>query len=88
MFPSVAYESAPVSLGVGDMVVLFTDGITESRNKNGEEFGEKGLVQLLRKNVKQPAAKIVGKVCDEVSTFTSGVPQMDDMTFIVIKRTD
>jgi sigma-B regulation protein RsbU (phosphoserine phosphatase) len=88
MFPAVAYEAKQVSLGVGDMVVLFTDGITESRNRNGEEFGEEGLVQLLKKSAKQPAAKIVGKVCDEVSSFTSGVPPMDDMTFIVIKRTN
>jgi len=87
MFPSVVYEASQVTLGVGDMAVFFTDGITESRNKNNKEFGEEGLVQLLRKNVKRPAVKIVEKVCNEVSSFTSGVAPMDDMTFIVIKRT-
>jgi serine phosphatase RsbU (regulator of sigma subunit) len=87
MFPSVVYEASQVTLGVGDMAVFFTDGITESRNKNNKEFGEEGLVQLLKKNVKRPAVKIVEKVCNEVSSFTSGVAPMDDMTFIVIKRT-
>lgn len=87
MFPSVVYEARQVTLGAGDMAVLFTDGITESRNKNNEEFGEDGLVRLLKKNIKQPAAKIVEKVCNEVSSFTAGVAPMDDMTFIVIKRT-
>lgn len=87
MFPSVVYEARLVTLGVGDMAIFFTDGITESRNKNNEEFGEDGLVQLLKKNIKQPAAKIVEKVYNEVSSFSSGVAQMDDMTFIVIKRT-
>jgi len=87
MFPSVAYEAKQVTLGVGDAAVLFTDGITESRNKNNEEFGEDGLVKLLKKNLKQPAAKVVEKVCHELSSFTSGVAPMDDMTFIVIKKT-
>jgi sigma-B regulation protein RsbU (phosphoserine phosphatase) len=86
MFPAVTYEAKQVTLGVGDALILFTDGITESRNVKHEEFGEEGLVQLLKKNLKQPAARIVAKVSEEVSGFTSGVPQMDDMTIIVIKR--
>jgi phosphoserine phosphatase RsbU/P len=87
MFPSVVYEVKQTTLDVGDMAVLFTDGITEGRNTDNQEFGEEGLTQLLKKNAKQPAAKIVEKVCHELASFTTGATPMDDMTFIVIKRT-
>jgi sigma-B regulation protein RsbU (phosphoserine phosphatase) len=87
MFPSVAYEVKQTTLDVGDMAVLFTDGITEGRNTENQEFGEDGLTQLLKKNAKQPAAKIVEKVCHELASFTTGATPMDDMTFIVVKRT-
>jgi len=87
MFPSVAYEAHKVTLGVGDMAVLFTDGITEGRDKDNQEFSEEGLARVLKKSIKLPAAKIVEKVCHELATFTKGVAPMDDMTMIVIKRT-
>ena len=86
MFPGATYELGKMTLNPGDVAVLFTDGITEGRNKKNQEFGEERLITLLKKNAKQDASKIVEKINQEVSAFTSGTPQMDDMTLIVIKR--
>ena len=68
------------------MALLFTDGITESRNKKNEEFGEKRLISLIKKRPKLSAQKLLDKIHDEVRQFTSGTDQMDDMTLVVIKR--
>jgi sigma-B regulation protein RsbU (phosphoserine phosphatase) len=86
MFPAVTYEARAISLVPGDMVVLYTDGITEARNMDNQEFGEETLTNLLKKSFKQPAAKVVEKVMSEVTEFSAGTPPMDDMTFVVIKR--
>jgi serine phosphatase RsbU (regulator of sigma subunit) len=87
MFPAVAYEVNQVALDKGELAALYTDGITDARNKENGEFGEENLIGLLKKNAKKPAAEIVGKVCDEVSAFAAGVEPFDDMTLIVLKRT-
>lgn len=86
MFLGATYEAKQVSLNNGDMVVLFTDGITECRSKDNKEYGEDKLISLLKKSAKQTASKIVEKVCEEITEFTAGALPMDDMTFITIKR--
>lgn len=87
MFPAIAYEVSQVTLDKGDMAVLFTDGITDARNKDNHEFGEENLIGSLKKISKKPASEIVGKVCAELSSFAAGVEPFDDMTLIVLKRT-
>jgi len=86
MFPSVPYEVKEASFSVGDSAVFYTDGITESRNKDNQEYGEERLINFLKKNVKLPASMIVEKICQEQTAFSTGVPPLDDMTFIVVKR--
>lgn len=86
MFPAVRYEVEEASFNVGDSAVFYTDGITESRNKNSQEYGEEKLISFLKKNVKLPAPIIVEKMCQELTAFSIGTPPLDDMTFIVIKR--
>ena len=87
MFPSVVYEAREVCLGVGDTVILYTDGVTDSRNTENREFGEENLISVVKKNIKQPADKIVEKVSAELNAFTAGTPPFDDMTLIIMKRT-
>jgi serine phosphatase RsbU (regulator of sigma subunit) len=86
MFPSVAYEVKEASFNMGDSAVFYTDGITESRNKDDQEYGEERLVNFLKKNVKLPASMIVEKIYQELTAFSTGVPPLDDMTCIVVKR--
>ncbi len=86
MFPSVDYGVQNLLLNPGDTAVLFTDGITESRNKDNKEFNEDRLIKLLQKNIKLPSQKILEKINQEVEKFTAGAERMDDMTLVIIKR--
>lgn len=87
MFPSVVYEAREASLDVGDSVILYTDGITDSRDKDDREFGEERLIELVRQAGTRSAEKIVETVCGELSSFTAGAPAFDDMTLVILKRT-
>jgi sigma-B regulation protein RsbU (phosphoserine phosphatase) len=87
MFPDVEYKAQTVVLHPGDTTLLYTDGITESRNKENKEFEEEKLVRFLKKNSKLSALELIKEVQAEVETFTAGTEQMDDQTVVVIKKT-
>jgi serine phosphatase RsbU (regulator of sigma subunit) len=68
----------------GDTVALYTDGITESCNLTGEEFGEQRLIDTLRRYQKLQVRDLLGAIVDEVRQFCP-VEQYDDITLIVAK---
>jgi len=72
------------SLQPGDVLALYTDGITEAFNEAGEEFGEQRLGELLRKHREQPAQAMLAAILEEVQRFSAG-KQQDDITLIVAK---
>ena len=86
MFPDVDYEVKKVTMEAGDVAILFTDGITESRNKGGEDFTEDRLLRMGKKNVKLSAKDLLDKIYEDVEKFSEGTAQMDDMTLVIIKR--
>lgn len=87
MFPSSTYKIDKVTLEPGDLVLMFTDGITESRSKKNEEFTEERLIDLVKKHSKLSAEKVVEKIHDALNAFTKGADPMDDMTVVAIKGT-
>jgi serine phosphatase RsbU (regulator of sigma subunit) len=74
-------------LQLGDTLVLYTDGVTESLDGRGEEFGEERLVETLRRNLSLPTQRLLASVVDEVRAF-SPQEQHDDITLIVAKCKD
>jgi sigma-B regulation protein RsbU (phosphoserine phosphatase) len=68
----------------GDIVLLFTDGITEATDKNGEMFGQERLEQSLNQYADFPVNKLRDKIVEEVNDFQE--EQFDDMTLVVIKK--
>jgi serine phosphatase RsbU (regulator of sigma subunit)/catechol 2,3-dioxygenase-like lactoylglutathione lyase family enzyme len=68
----------------GDTLVLYTDGITESFNDAGEEFGEQRLVEALYRHRELPSEAVIASIVDEVQQF-SPLEQHDDITLIVAK---
>jgi len=70
-------------LSPGDMLALYTDGVTEASNDAGEEFGEQRLVQALRQP-HESCQDLLSAVLDEVRQFSS-CEQHDDITLIVAK---
>ena len=86
MFPTVDYEVRASRLEIGDTALLFTDGITECRNKANEEYTEERLIKVLKKNRKLSSENLLDKIFDEVNTYTKETQQMDDMTLVIVKR--
>jgi phosphoserine phosphatase RsbU/P len=84
-----AYAQTAVELGRGDLLLLYTDGITESCDPSGEQLGQEGLVSLARE---LPVAPPEGPVefgralLAKVRQFRGGGPQMDDETLVVLQR--
>jgi phosphoserine phosphatase RsbU/P len=76
--------SAECPLSSGDMLVLYTDGVTESFSDAGEEFGEFRLVESLRRHREQPSPDVIAAIVNDVKRF-SPTEQSDDMTLIVAK---
>jgi serine phosphatase RsbU (regulator of sigma subunit)/pSer/pThr/pTyr-binding forkhead associated (FHA) protein len=86
MFPSEKYEAGSVTLDRGDLAVLYTDGITECRNEDNKEFGERRFVNIIKKNSKCSAEELLDRIFKELDVFTQEVDQMDDITLVIIKR--
>ena len=73
-----------ISINDGDVVLLFTDGITEATNGNGEMYGQLRLEQALNHYADLPVGKLLDKVMGDVNAFQE--EQLDDMTLLVIKK--
>ncbi len=73
-----------VGIGADDVVVLFSDGITEATNWNGEMYGELRLEKALNRYARRPAGEIMKSILEEVRKFQA--EQIDDMTLVVLKR--
>jgi sigma-B regulation protein RsbU (phosphoserine phosphatase) len=68
----------------GDLVVLFTDGVSESMNVRHEEWGEERLVELAKTCHGLPAQHAMRRILVAAQAFASGAPQHDDMTLVVL----
>ena len=75
-----------MTLGVGDVVVLYTDGLIEARNAQGAEFGVDRVVEIVARVVDQPTADIRDHLVDTVRRWAA--TQEDDVTVLVVRRTD
>jgi|GEM_PF-952592 len=85
MMENIKLESAELPLTGQDVIVLYTDGMTEPLDVNDKDFGESGMIDLLDKNLVQSAKNICDIAVEEVNKFQTGRPQFDDMTMFVIK---
>ena len=83
VFPIQEFAIGVCDLGPGDRVLLFTDGVTEAPNAEGEEFGEARLLQVLEENRDLSAANLQKKVLSVVAEFCRG-HWHDDATLIAI----
>jgi sigma-B regulation protein RsbU (phosphoserine phosphatase) len=70
----------------GDILVLFSDGVTEAVNPADEDFGEQRLADLVASLRDRSAKEIVEAVHAEVARFTQGAPPADDITVVVARR--
>ena len=85
VFRSCVYEQETVQLQSGDLLLAFTDGVTEAFNPEGEEYGEERLQELLRTVSHLSADEVRESVVRSVREWCAAAPQHDDLTFIVLK---
>ncbi len=88
MFENLKYEERPVGLSPGEIIVFYTDGVTEAKNEKEEEFGTKKLKQVINDSHQLNASQIQENIYRAVKDFTGSLPQADDLTMIVIKVGD
>jgi serine phosphatase RsbU (regulator of sigma subunit) len=82
-----SYEDRRITLDDGDMLVLYSDGITEAtREGQDEEFGEDRLCRVLSANAHLPASQLVDVVLRARNYFTDNAPNFDDATLVIVRR--
>jgi sigma-B regulation protein RsbU (phosphoserine phosphatase) len=79
------YTQEEIPLSPGDVMVLYTDGITEAVNDREEMYDLPRLIETIRKNAGSPSQVIVDEIISSVFAFTGATPQFDDITLMVVK---
>ena len=85
-FPFAEYEEKRIRLNPGDLLVAYTDGVTEPENEYGEMFGEARLKDLLVRHAASDGAEIIARVMEAVAEWSGGGELQDDMTMLVARR--
>lgn len=83
--PDVSIAPTRLDLRQGDLLVLYTDGVTEAFNETDEYFGEERLMDCIGRNKALPAQGILDALLDEIRTYSGSAPQSDDITLVVIR---
>jgi sigma-B regulation protein RsbU (phosphoserine phosphatase) len=86
IMPKAVYEQAETTFEPGDILVLFSDGVTEAPDPQDQEFGEERLAELVATLRDRPAREIVEEIHKAVHVFTQGAPPADDITVLVARR--
>jgi len=86
ILPMAQYQEAHITLDPGDVLVLFSDGVTEEADPLDNQFGEERLANIVAALRGRPAAEIVQEVHRAVHAFTQGAPAADDITVVIARR--
>ena len=84
IFANSQFSTTAFQLETGDVLVAYTDGITDAEDSHGELWGQQRLENLLRSCSRETPEQIIKRILDEVSAFTNGQPQRDDVTLVVM----
>ena len=86
MFETAVYQPRSLHLCTGDILVVYSDGLTDAENRQQQVFGEKRLLSLIRQEAPSGSNALKQKLLQAVEDFTEGMPQTDDITFVIIER--
>lgn len=84
-FPNNPLREVTLQLEPGDVILYYTDGLTDAENHQGEPYGESRLAAALAACATHPASEILSRVLDDVALFAEGVPPFDDLTIVVVR---
>ena len=86
-FPEYPFKQDEFSMDKGDMLILYSDGVTEAMNEDEHEFSINNLIPLVVENNGLPPDRLLNTIIDAVKSHSGSTPQSDDITLMIIKRT-
>jgi sigma-B regulation protein RsbU (phosphoserine phosphatase) len=86
ILPQATYKESTAQMEPGDILVLFSDGVTEAANPKDDDFGEERLAEVVASLRDRPAVEIVEAIESAVADFTEGAPAADDITVVVARK--
>jgi serine phosphatase RsbU (regulator of sigma subunit) len=86
LFDDASYESRAFRLEKGDILVVYSDGLTDARNPQDEMFGEQRLLRIIRQEAPSGSQALEQRFLTAIEEFTQGMPQTDDITFVVVEN--
>ncbi len=86
ILPYIEYEEYHEQVAEGDVLVIYSDGVTEANNPAGDEFEIEGLSEAVIRDRHLPASAIVTRINQALTAYTAGAPPSDDITVIVARR--
>ncbi len=85
LLPEVTYQSASATMRSGDLLICFTDGISEAMDLGEEEWGEESMLAAVKKTPNATAEQVLRQVFEAADEFTGEAPQHDDMTLVIVR---
>jgi len=85
-FPSATYNAAALQLNKGDVLVAYSDGLTEAENPQGEMLGEERVKNIIRAEAPAGSKQLERKLLETIQSFTMGRSQTDDITIVIVER--
>ena len=80
------WSEVSIQVEPGDTLILYTDGITDAQNSEGEFYSERRIIDLIHQQPDSSAQEIQTTLLNAVQQFSDGAPQFDDITLLVLKR--
>jgi len=85
LLPTAPYSEQSLTLQPGDLLILYTDGISEAMTRDDEEWGEERMIVAARSSIHKSANDVLDDLFDAADAFTAGAQQHDDMTLLLLK---
>jgi sigma-B regulation protein RsbU (phosphoserine phosphatase) len=85
MFDHITYDQGEVRLDPGDIIVVFSDGVSEALSAAGDEFGEPRLQEVVQRDFHADPQVLLERVLEAVRDFTKGAVQNDDVTAMIVR---
>jgi sigma-B regulation protein RsbU (phosphoserine phosphatase) len=86
-FDFATFESSPFEMQVGDILLVYTDGLTEAEAHSGEMFGEERVKEIILREASSGSEQMLKSMLGALEIFTANKPQTDDITIVIAERT-
>jgi serine phosphatase RsbU (regulator of sigma subunit) len=86
MFESACFQSRKFHLDEGDLLIVYSDGLTDAENPQEEMFGEERLMEIIQREAPGGSRAVEQTILKGIADFTQSMPQTDDITLVVVEK--